>query len=258
MYAERKRDGSSRLNRGRRILWPSTHPSVHPGQLTGEAYFFANTFSSISMEDWRADVSSRLCVDGRLFCYQDSVLQCCVTFPLDVPPRSYSSTFHRVWRLSSVSPLMWMSSDTWSRLSEWSVRMVKSARRGSLYIFEDVFFYFLINYFCLWSISTVKIVESALMLWDCCILFNVNLRTRGKKEEMSYFEMDCLHTVDFIEITRLCQLTAALILFVVWCHCYKSTRSTRMKVFFFCQCTQLSVLSSWTAQLYTLHGCQIH
>lgn len=44
--------------------------------------------------------------------------------------------------------------------------------------------------------------------------------------------MDCLHTVDLTEITCWCQLTAALILFVVWCHCYKSATSTRVNVFF--------------------------
>lgn len=104
--------------------------------------------------------------------------QCCVTSPPDVPPRSYSSTFHRI---SSISPLMWICLRTRHLIS----RNGQSCAHGTArcIFLKMYFFIFLINYFCLWPFSscgTVKIVKSALML--CNLLHTVQCEFNTKKK----------------------------------------------------------------------------
>lgn len=123
---------------------PEAQTSLRAGQQEQTSFVCANKFSNISIEDG-VDVcvtgqseSSRLCLDRRLLCYQNSVLRHVssrrpTSFALEhIPPRLAA--------LQHFTTNVNLSSDTSSHLSEWSVMCT---RHSSLYIFEDVFFYFL-------------------------------------------------------------------------------------------------------------------
>lgn len=156
-------------------------PSVHRPSRPANRHLNAKKFSSISMEDRVGAVLTWTVVSSV------TRTQCFVTSPPDVSPRLYSSTFHRVWRLSSISPLMWICLRTRGLIS---LNGQSRAHGTARCIFLKMYFFiFLINYFCLWSISscrTVKIVKLALMLCNCCTLFNVNLRTKRRRRNVSF------------------------------------------------------------------------
>lgn len=171
LCAECKRDGRSRLNRGGKIQWLRLCCILSTDLLRPSVRTFVQINFPASPTDSAMTVVSSV---TRTQCFVKPL----PPPHLDVSPRLYSSTFHQVWRISSVSPLMWICLRTHSLIS---LNGQSRAHGTARCIFLKMYFFIFLNYFCLWSSSscgTVKTVKLALMLCNCCTLFNVNLRTK--------------------------------------------------------------------------------